>query len=200
MVIQDKTKKKKLIKMKTFFLIMIVGIVFFIGCSDQDTILGPGNNLTSGPNWITLPPRSGFSIESDFSVTKQIDGNKGGRLEINVQYLGGPHGEVRLKAILELPANCFSGSKNITMVLEDVNGTITYSPSMNFNVPAILDLEYRGIDLTGINPDSIDFVYHNPNGNFDSAEYDEIRVNVEDGRLELKDAKIPHFSRYGYSR
>ena len=86
------------------------------------------------------------------------------------------------------------------MVLEDVNGTITYSPSMNFNVPAILDLDYRGIDLTGINPDSIDFVYHNPNGNFDSAEYDEIRVNVEDGRLELKDAKIPHFSRYGYSR
>ena len=86
------------------------------------------------------------------------------------------------------------------MVVDDVNGTITYSPSMNFNTPAELYVKLEGLDIYGINPDLIDFSYHNPNGSFSQVDYKEIQVDISSGTLELKEGKIPHFSRYGFSR
>jgi len=186
--------------MKTFLSIIIVGISFFLGCSDKENIIAPENDQTSGPNWITLPQRNGSSVETEYSVTQQIDGSLGGKLEISDIYFAGPQGVVKVKATLKFPQNCFTGIETITMTADNVNGTIIYSPPMNFNIPALLDLEYQGIDLTGVEPDSVDFVYQDPDGSYDSMEYDKIQVIMAIGKLMLKDGKIPHFSRYGFSR
>ena len=86
------------------------------------------------------------------------------------------------------------------MVIDDINGTVTYSPSMNFDKPAILDLKFEGVDLTGVNRDSVDFVYIDYDGLFNPVEYKEIKVDVAKGVLELVDGLIPHFSRYGWGR
>jgi hypothetical protein len=86
------------------------------------------------------------------------------------------------------------------MSVDDENGTITYSPSMNFNKPAELYLKLEGLDLYDISKNSIDFAYHDPTGSFGQVDYKEIIVDISSGIVELKEGKIPHFSRYGFTR
>ncbi len=186
--------------MKTFLSIIIAGIFFFAGCSDKDSIVTPENNQASAPNWITLPQRDGLSIENVFSVTKTIKGKDGGELKIDEHYSAGPHGEVKVIAKLNFKKHSFEGTQTITMIVDDVNGTITYSPSMVFDKPAELYVKLEGLDLYGIDPDDIDFVYYDPSGNYGTVEYKELNVDISSGTLELKEGEIPHFSRFGYTR
>jgi len=186
--------------MKTFLAIMIIGIFFFAGCSDKDSIVTPENNQTSAPNWITLPQSEGLSIENEFSITKNIKGKDGGELIIDKNYNAGPHGTVKIITKLKFYRNSFAGTKNITMTVDDVNGTITFSPSMIFDKPAELYVKLEGLDLSGIDPNDIDFVYYDLSGIYGPVERKEIIVDISSGTLELKEGKIPHFSRYGYSR
>ena len=89
--------------MKTFLSILTLGIIFLAGCADKDSIVVPENNQTSGPNWITLPQRNGASVETEYSVTDQIDGNQGDQLFINEIYFAGPYGNVKVNAKLKFP-------------------------------------------------------------------------------------------------
>jgi len=192
--------KNKGTKMKTFLSILTLGFIFLVGCADNNSIVAPENNQVSAPNWITLPQGNGSSVENQISKTKNIKGSSGGEIIIDYNYNGGPHGEIKIIAKLKFLSGSFSGTKTITMVVNDVDGTITYSPSMNFNKPAELYVKLEGLDLYGINPDSIDFSYHDPSGSFGQVDYKEIQVDISSGTLELKEGKIPHFSRYGFSR
>jgi len=186
--------------MKKKLLVIAALITLFTGCSENLQVNEPQVNTTTGPNWITLPKRNGSSVETEYSVTKQINGIAGGKIELEEHYFAGPFGEVKLKVKLDFPANCFSYTETITMIVDNVNGTVTYAPHMNFDKPAKLDLEIEGLDLTGINPDSIEFVYHNPDGYYDTMGNKKIKVRFEDGEIKLEDGKVPHFSRYGFSR
>ncbi len=190
--------------MKALLFILIFGFAFFNGCVDSESIVAPEDTQikmqTSGPNWITLPTREGFSVETIISKTKNINGSSGGEIIIDYSYNGGIHGEVKIIAKLSFRSGSFSGTKAITMTIDDVNGTITFSPSMNFNKDAELYLKLEGLNLYGINPGDIDFVYHNPSGGFAPIRYKEIKVDISSGTLELKEGNIPHFSRYGFCR
>ena len=179
---------------------MLVGVFYLSGCTDESNIITPSNNKTSEPEWIVLPQSSGPSVETEFSVSGLIDGTAGGMLQIYEVYYAGPSGVVRVNTKLTFPKNCFPGTETITMMVDRTNGTVTYSPPMIFDNPAFLNLEFQGIDLSGIDPDSINFVYYNPNGYYETVEYNKLAVSMESGRLTLQDGKIPHFSRYGYSR
>jgi hypothetical protein len=152
------------------------------------------------PNWITLPQRTNnLSIETEFSITKRIYGSSGGELKLDKKY-STTNGSFHILATLKFEKNSFSDYADITMTVDDVNGTVTYSPSMNFLKPATLNLKFEGLDLTGIHPDSLDFVYYSPYGSQGSIVYQEIRTGMATGLLELRNGKIPHFSRYGFSR
>ncbi|HSP88731.1 MAG TPA: hypothetical protein VLN45_11395 [Ignavibacteriaceae bacterium] len=186
--------------MKKMIVMFAAVFALFVGCSENLQVNEPEVKTASGPNWITLPQKSGSSVETEYSVSGVIDGTQGGQLSITEIYFAGPFGNVKVSAKLKFAKNSFAGTETITMVVDNVNGTVTYSPHMNFSIPALLDLEFQGIDLTGINPDSIDFVYHNPDGYFDTIDYQSLTVKVADGKLTLTDGKIPHFSRYGFSR
>jgi hypothetical protein len=182
-------------------LIIIAAILSLLtGCSENLQVNEPQVGTTAGPNWITLPQRSGgLSTENSFSVTKEIKGKDGGELRIN-EYYNGPNGEIKIIAKLKFDRNAFIGTQDITMTIDDVNGTVTYSPPMSFVKPAHLELRFEGLDLSEINTDSVDFVYHDPLGFFGPIDYRELKVEIPRGVLELKDGKIPHFSRYGFSR
>lgn len=187
--------------MKTVITLIITGIIFLAGCTDENNLITPEINQKAGPDWITLPaPVGGASVENEYSVTGVINGVDGGKLQINEIYLGGPYSTVRLGIKLTFPQNCFQGTETITMNVDMVHGTVTYSPSMQFDIPALLDLDFQGIDLSGIDADSINFVYHNPDGYFDIMESNTITVNTVNGTISMKDGKVPHFSRYGFSR
>ena len=66
------------------------------------------------------------------------------------------------------------------------------------DLPVDYTIIYEGLDLTGINPEDVDFYYFSQNGALVKAEYDRLEVNIATGRLFVLDAKLPHFSRYGF--
>ena len=73
-------------------------------------------------------------------------------------------------------------------------------PQMTFDNPLNLNLTFSGLDLTGVNPSEVNFYYIDPDGNLEIAENDGITVDIANGTLSVKNAKIPHFSRYGFAK
>jgi len=55
-----------------------------------------------------------------------------------------------------------------------------------------------GLDLTGVNPNTLDFVYIDASGNMYTVEYDYVTMDAATGMLKVVNAVLPHFSRYGF--
>ena len=189
------------LNMKTLFSLSVVGLLFWGGCQESSRIVEPENDQAPTPKWIELPKNISHSssIEMEFSAFQRINGNSGGEIILDRNY-SGTNGDVKIIAKLKFYEGSFKGTELITMTVDDVNGTVTYSPSMNFDKPAELYLKLEGLDLSGINPEDIDFVYFSPSGTIGSVAYKEIKVDIQSGTLELKEGIIPHFLRLGFTR
>ena len=55
-----------------------------------------------------------------------------------------------------------------------------------------------GLDLSGVNPANVDFVYLNNDGTIEQIIYENLEVIVSQGCLRVSNAYLPHFSRYGF--
>jgi hypothetical protein len=186
--------------MKTFIHILILAFIFLLSFGCNKPLVTSPVVSSSDREFIELPVPSGLAIENTFSVSKQIDGSKGGEIILDKNYKGGIHGEVKVIAkILFLP-NSFSGNKLVTMSVDAIDGTVTYSPSLNFSKSAELYVKLEGLDLRDVNFSKIDFNYYSSDGNFYPVNYKEIIKDRSSGILELKEGKIPHFSRYGFTK
>ena len=190
--------------MRRYIYLFTLLALFVVGCSEQSSMLAPDNKVnTTEPNWISLPNmngESGMSVMSMpiFQAIKEIDGETGGKILINERYLGGPLGEVKVKAELGFPKDAFVGSKYITMILDTQFGLATFSPHAYFDKDAIYNVEFLGLDLTGVNPKNVGFVYQAEDGSYEYIDYSKIEVDLKNGKLKVRDAKLPHFSRYGF--
>ena len=91
-----------------------------------------------------------------------------------------------------------NGQKEISMKIDNVISVITFYPKLVFDIPVEFNIKYRGIDLSGIDPNTIDFIYQHYGGSIEQVDYDEIAINFSEGLLELKKAALYHFSRYGF--
>ena len=105
---------------------------------------------------------------------------------------------VSISASLKFPKNAFVGTKEVTMTLDQLYGGAQFSPEGSFNLPALYNVTFMGIDLTGVNPADVDFVYLNDDGTIEPIEYDYLDVNISTGFIHLSNAKLSHFSRYGF--
>ena len=192
--------KRKGDSMKSLISMLIVSLMLYVGCQENSNIVEPQNKILA-PNWIELPKNisQGSSIEMEFSASDHIYGYFGGDIKLNKSYYSSK-GKVKIYAKIEFDNRSFSGDKFITMTVDDVNGTVTFSPSMIFDKPAKLNLKLEGLDLSGINPENINFVYLSPSGTISQIVYKDINVDVQSGTLELIDGQIPHFSRFGFVR
>ena len=133
----------------------------------------------------------------NLDVVEVIDGNVGGLLEIDYEYTGDDY-TVKIKAKLDIPVGAFSGTEEITMLLNNEDGTILFYPHMVFNEPLEFDLKYEGIDVSDIDSDSTDFIFQNYNGSIEQIDYRKIKVNYDKGYIHLEKAELHHFSRYGF--
>ncbi|MEJ2614920.1 MAG: hypothetical protein P8Z35_08180 [Ignavibacteriaceae bacterium] len=150
-------------------------------------------------SWIKLPPNPGMVENSEYSASKVIDGDIGGIVELNINYVTKGSVNVIINASIEVPAGAYSGKKNIQMIINSNNGTATFYPSPEtFNKPLIFNLMITGVDLDEVDPKTIDYVYLAPDGSFQRIEYKNLVIN--DGVLIVDDALIPHFSIYGWCR
>ncbi len=120
-----------------------------------------------------------------------------GSLRISVIKVG-PNVTVNITSTLHFYNYSFYGTKTITQTFDTETAAITFGPSMQFNVPVDYTLTISGVDLTGVNPATLDFVYIDANGNMFYVEKDYVTMDASTGFLKVKNAKLDHFSRYGF--
>jgi hypothetical protein len=201
----NKSIKKESKTMRTYLYFFLFLSLFVIGCTEESSILSPVstvNNIeaiSNEPNWIVLPPSENMSLKKDITVGKMLYGNQESLLEINGGYPAStPFGYIQITANARFQRNSFTGSRYITMSINDQFGTATFTPSGTFSKPVIYNLTIMGVDLSNVDPAKVSFVYMASNGQYYKPAYDAIYVEKQSGKLQIINAKLPHFSRYGF--
>jgi len=190
--------------MYKFISILILLALLVIGCTDKSNMLSPVDNTTNNneivgnPNWITLPSAENQALKKDVAVRKIIYGYQESLLEINTGYAGGPFGWISITATARFQSYSFRGRRYVTMSINDDFGTTSFSPSGTWAKPVIYNLTIQGIDLSNVDPSTVSFVYMAPNGNYYKANYQSIYVDKQSGKLQVVNAELPHFSRWGF--
>ena len=179
------------------FTTLLTLIVF--GCNQDPEITSPSSSSTNSSiekQWITLSDNGGLSIEETFTKTKKnASGDRGWNITFDHTFSSG----IRVMGDLECPENAYDGRLTFSFTLNDNETVIDFDPSpFSFDIPVEYTIIYEGLDLTGVNPEDVDFYYVSPSGELVKAEYDRLEVNIATGRLFVLDAKLPHFSRYGF--
>ena len=148
---QNKKKGKMMYK---YLIILVVLALFAVGCTDESNMISPADNtvsnneVISNPNWITLPPAENQALKKDITVGKTIYGTDESLLEINTGYAGGPFGWISITANARFQRYSFTGSRYVTMSINDDFGAATFTPSGVWSKPVIYNLTIQGIDLS----------------------------------------------------
>src|SRR3989339_312703 len=173
----DKNKNKRTYTIKRYRYLFALLTLLLVGCSEPSSMLSPNNNVnTNEPNWISLP-----------SVTKDANGMSVMSMPI-------------FQAELNFLKDAFSGAKYITMIVDTEWGYATFSPSSVFDKDATYNAVFIGLDLSGVDPTNVKFAYLAADGTVEYALNDGITIDLSTGTLGVKNAMIPHFSRYGFIR
>lgn len=184
--------------MKKFIPPILMIFVLMFGCSPDANITSPDDSIQPKANLIKLPAmKSGLMIEADLRRTKDINGANGGTFEESFEFQS-VNGTVSINSKLVFPAGAFTGFKNISQTFNTETASLEFGPAMQFNIPVQYTLTVTGLDLTGVNPDSLDFVYVAQDGSITGVDYDSITSNVATGTLTVNNALLEHFSRYGF--
>jgi len=133
----------------------------------------------------------------------------GGRIELNFQssYLdsAGMTRNLDVRMSLTFPPNAVTESLVATMSLDDqvLRSTIdlTFGPhGTAFLRPALLDVDVRGIDLSGLRPQDRLYLWYKDNGTWVRMDAQSIQVDVQQGRVRCNNGELPHFSAYAFGR
>ena len=186
--------------MRFIYTISLASLLFFFGCDQgTDVTSSESNSSAQKVNLIPIPaPAGGLSVETLFTKSKVIDGEDGGYFIASFNYEGGPFGNVSCTSRLIFSAGSFNGVTEIQKTLDSESAAMIFGPSMQFNTPVKCSLRYYGLDLSTVNPETLDFVYIAPDGTFQHCEYDTIEMNVGNGYLMVRNSQLNHFSRYGF--
>lgn len=194
-----KNQNKRSSTMRRYIFLFAMLSLFVIGCSEESSVFAPVNNVnTNEPNWIALPQAEGMHVNDSFTETKTLDGKKGSGISMYRTYSGGPFGTVVIDAGLFFPRGSFTGIKTFWMTNDGSTCVSTFGPSYVFSLPLTLNITYTGVNLSGINLSTVKFAYLGTDGSVQYAANDGIVVDLATGKLQVVNAVIPHFSRYGF--
>jgi len=183
--------------MKQLISFLFITLLIILGCDQVTEINAPQERILN-KQLINLPTPTGLVVEDLHTEYKDIDGAIGGWFTEDFTYEGGPNGNVYFQSTLHFYANSFTGTQTISQTFNTETAAITFGPSMQFNVPVDYTLTINGLDLTAVNPNTLDFVYIDTNGNMYSVQKDYVTMDLSTGMLKVKNAKLNHFSRYGF--
>ncbi len=196
---------EKMVYQKIKFILFIILTIGLFSCGDVVDFSNPVSDQNpNGMRWISLPllevqTPDGIYFEKVFyTVTKAINGKIGGELELKNSYKGGPLRNVKFEARLTFEENCFDGVRQISMSIQPEYGSAVFEPHGEFNKPAIYNVKFEGLDLKGVDPQNIRFVYMAEDGTYEYIAVDKIKVDVNKGLLQVINAQLPHFSRFGF--
>ena len=186
---------------KLLVLTALLAFVFF-GCNTDSSIVEPDMSISTlgktEVNWIKLPVSKDGMLKKDVLVGQDVEGAIGATLAISDSYEG-LNGPVSMSASLQFLPGAFDSSRYITMNINDQFGEGTFSPHGVFDIPAVYNITISGVDLTGINPATITFVYLAEDGTYEYPVNDGITADLTTGTLQIVNAQLPHFSRYGFT-
>ncbi len=177
-------------------------LLSFVGCMQESNVTGPADGIvkTQPKTIIMLPDKADMNVEDVFTSAQSINGISGGEIHLVKNYLGSNGKTVNIDCKLTVPANSsFADSRDITMQVSDEAG-VDFYPSMTFSEPVILNFKISGLDLTGINPDDVEFYYVDQSGNLAPTVNDGVTFDAATGTLNVINAQLPHFSRWAYAR
>ena len=195
--------------MKKLLALFALGILLF-ACSENSNLVDPldqhNGTLTQSPkttlNWLSTPSsKSGNFIGLDQAAgMRMIDLSVGGDVRAN---FASADRKKTISATLHVPAGALKDRRYLTlyMLIDNNKLSIKFLPHpTTFNIPLKLDLQFTGIDLTGIDPKSIYFAYlDDPTTGFIITN-DHIYIDRWTGTIKITGAEIPHFSEYGFVR
>jgi len=187
--------------MKHFISFLFVTLLLILGCEQVTEVNSPvkaPQERILNKQLINLPTPIGLGVEDLHTEYKDITGSTGGWFSEEFTFEGGPNGNVYFQSTLHFYANSFSGTQTISQTFNTETAAITFGPSMQFNVPVDYTLTITGLDLTGVNPNTLDFVYIDANGNMYAVQKEYVTLDLSTGMLKVKNAKLNHFSRYGF--
>ncbi len=175
---------------------LAVGL-FFAGCSEQSSIVGPSQNINQQLN--KTPIELNLStLNKQITVSKNIDGSVGGTIEIEGNLEGG---NITLNGKLNIPAGAFEGMIEISVTLDDNTASFDFGPSpTSFDKALSFTMTITGLDLIAINPEDVVFGYTAPNGTFSLISYEDVKVDTNSGTLSVTNAHLTHFSRYNWAK
>ena len=171
-------------------ILSIVVFLLLLGCTDETSIPTSINSgsITQLPfkELFNLPVSQDSLSLTQFSVTETITKANGGRLRITEEYEGGPHGLVKIDVDLQIDKNTITEDEiDITMVVDEITGDITFSPTTTFTRPAKLMVKFSGLDLYNVNPDDIDFICQTENTEYKLKD-PVLNININQGSVLLK--------------
>lgn len=183
--------------MKQLFSLLLLTVILFAGCSEYNSNT-PTTKQQQSVKKIEMPDKAHFSIENVFSATELIIGQHGGDLELIGSYES-DNGTVEVYASIVFQSGSFNGARYISVVNDGAYVEVDLSPSMDFSREVFLNLRMTGLNLTGIDPSQVGFYYFGDQGEIEAVPYDQLIVDVENGTLEVVNARLTHFSRYGFA-
>jgi hypothetical protein len=184
--------------MKRFITILTMLLLFVIGCTEQTGIISPEQSPTQQLKLVRLPVPQGLSLETVYTESKDINGDNGGYFSEQFSYQGTNNSTVSIYSRLIFPSGSFSGYKTITQTFNTETASLEFGPAMAFNLPVRYTLTVVGLDLSGINTATLDFVYVAQDGSITGVIYDSITVDTATNTIKVTNAQLNHFSRYGF--
>ncbi len=187
---------------------VVLTVVILSGCNDNITnVQQSTSNTGSLGKWQMLSAlrnagTSTYSLSKSggdsWSFSKNINGNSGGEIEFDKDYGNGLSADVSLN----FKKGAFEGTKRITVTPDPDNFLLSFSPSISFNKTVNLDFEIEGLDLSFLNSNkkkiTVDFAYIADDGSVEVIKNNGVKINIEEGKISVHNAKLNHFSRYAF--
>ena len=136
-------------------------------------------------------------------AAKLINGEIGDELVLNETCLNSTGQEIIVYARLRVLENSFPGSVTISMIPNIEDLSIQLFPEMTFNRSVRLDVSFSGINLEEYgfaSTGTYDFAFFADSGDVELIESDISQANLEQNKIKALNAKLNHFSRYGWIR
>jgi hypothetical protein len=113
-------------------------------------------------------------------------------------YISDTGDSIFIKVDLTIPAGAFNGNKLISMTVDSEYAVVHFSPEMVFADTLRLFQTFEGLNLEEYPTGTIDFVYVNTNGSVELIKKNGMQLVVPQGIVRVQNAKLLHFSRYGW--
>jgi hypothetical protein len=182
--------------MKLITSTFLLTLLFFSGCDQVTEINAPQERIIN-KRLINLPTPIGMGVET-ITYTQDINGANQSEFQKTYSYQTSSGGTIFQFGDLDFFPGAFTGTKNISMTFNTGGAAMDFGPAMQFQARVDYTYKITGLDLTGVNPETLEFVYIDASGNMYAVDYDYVTMDVTTGMLKVVNAVLPHFSRYGF--